>query len=53
MCYNILKIFGAESAHFIQVMGNYDIVPIFGNKFPNIFPLVLVILVALNLCKFY
>lgn len=53
MCYNILKMFGAESKYFIQVMGNYDIVPIFGSKFPNVFPIALVLLVALNLCSVY
>lgn len=45
--------FGFTNTYFINTMGRFNIVPIFGTQFPNIFPAVLVIFVLLNLFKFY
>ena len=45
--------FNKDNSHFIEIMGNYDVVPVFGEKFPNVFPCMLIILVLLNLCNFY
>lgn len=45
--------FGFKDTYFIKTMGRFDIVPVFGTQFPNIFPAVLVIFVFLNLLNFY
>jgi len=53
LCYNFTRIFGTEETDFKSVMGDFDIVPIFGDDFPNIFPVVLILLVVLGYWNLY
>lgn len=37
----------------IKVMGQINLIPLFGTSFPSFFPLILVILCLTNLCEIY
>lgn len=43
LCFNFLTIFELDNAEFYEIMGNYNIVPIFGNYIPKMFPLLLIV----------
>lgn len=54
LCFNIIQLFGREDeTSFINGMGNFSIVPLFGNTFPYFFPAVLLLFVLLNICNVY
>lgn len=41
LCFNFLTIFELDNAEFFAIMGHYNIVPLFGNHIPKLFPLLL------------
>jgi hypothetical protein len=53
LCYNFLQIVDHTSSSFSKVMGEADIVPVFGQTFFYIFPILLLLLIIVNTFDVY
>ena len=53
LCYNFLQIIGGQKSAFSKVMGEAEIVPVFGQTFAYLFPILLILLIIINLFDVY
>ena len=53
LCYNFLQIINNGRTAFSKVMGEANIVPVFGETFYIIFPILLIILIIVNIFDVY
>ena len=53
LCYNFLQMIDHTSSSFSKVMGEANIVPVFGQTFSYIFPILLILLILFNTLNVY
>ena len=53
MGYNFLQIINDQDTSFLNVMGQANVVPIFGETYNIIFPVLLIILILFNALDIY
>lgn len=53
LCFNFLQMIKLQNTSFTSVMGEINIVPVFGSDFTMFFPIILVVLCLLILTNFY
>ena len=55
LCFNFLQFYGLNDADFQETIGNYDVVPVFGQHLPRLFPFFLLAIFTINFirCSLY
>ena len=53
LCINFLQIVNSNPTSFSRVMGDANIVPVFGQTFTYVFPILLLILIVVNIFDVY
>lgn len=53
LCFNFLNMIKVQNTAFNKVMGEINIVPIFGSGFTSVFPIILIVLCLFNIYDVY
>jgi hypothetical protein len=53
LCFHVLSVLTLDDSDYMTVMGNVKLVPVFGETFPRIFPVVLLVFLLLKAFEVY